>query len=205
MKWYKRDPSAALAGMIGLTVEERGAYNAVIDLAYARAPHGDVTDALVIAALAIRPQMWRRLKARLIALGKIRELDGKLLANRVETEVQTAAILMANPVSSGRVSRATSANFNELGYRPRSKKMSYNHNHNQILSSYSASHNSKKQKASEENRPAGSLATALPSGALARQPTGELANGAKPPSATSRAELDALLAGRRARANGAAK
>lgn len=94
MKWYKHDPSAALAGMIGLTVEERGAYYTLIDLQYARAPHGDVTDELVIKALAVRPQVWRRLKSSLIAKGKVREADGKLLANRVETEVQTAGKLI---------------------------------------------------------------------------------------------------------------
>lgn len=88
MKWYKHDPSAALAGMIGLTVEERGAYYTLIDLQYARAPHNHVTDELVIKALAVRPQVWRRLKAALVAKGKVREIDGKLIANRVETQVK---------------------------------------------------------------------------------------------------------------------
>ena len=91
MKWYRHDPSAALAGMIGLTLEERGAYYTLIDLLYARAPQGDVTDELVIKALAIRPQVWRRLKAGLIAKGKVHEQRGKLMANRVETEVVSAS------------------------------------------------------------------------------------------------------------------
>ncbi len=90
MKWYKHDPSAALAGMIGLTVEERGAYYTLIDLLYARAPHNTVTDDLVIKALAVRPQTWQRLKASLIHKGKVHELaDGSLMANRVQTTVQT--------------------------------------------------------------------------------------------------------------------
>ena len=96
MKWYKHDPSAALAGMIGLTVEERGAYYTLIDLQYARAPHNDVTDHLVIKALAVRPQVWRRLKAALIAKGKVHETDGKLTANRVQTEVISARKVMDN-------------------------------------------------------------------------------------------------------------
>jgi hypothetical protein len=34
LKWYKRDPRAALTGMMGLTLEERGAYTTVLDLIY---------------------------------------------------------------------------------------------------------------------------------------------------------------------------
>jgi len=33
-RWYKRDPNAALEGMAVLTLEERGAYNTVLDLIY---------------------------------------------------------------------------------------------------------------------------------------------------------------------------
>ena len=116
MKWYPHDPSAALAGMIGLTVEERGAYYTLMDLQYARAPHGDVTDELVVKALAVRPQVWRRLKANLIAKGKVHETDGKLSANRVETELKLAANRMDKSV----VLDTTSAKINELeGIRAR--------------------------------------------------------------------------------------
>lgn len=105
MKWYKHDPSAALAGMIGLTVEERGAYYTLMDLQYARAPHNDVTDKLVIKALAIRPQTWRRLKASLVAKGKVHEMNGTLTANRVETEVKLAVKRMFKAGFNGGVSR----------------------------------------------------------------------------------------------------
>lgn len=94
MKWYKRDPAAALEGMFGLSAEERGYYNTLLDLLYARAPHGDVTDLLVVKAMGERPQVWRRVKAKLIAKGKVREVDGKLTANRVETEVKLASYLI---------------------------------------------------------------------------------------------------------------
>lgn len=94
MKWYKRDPSAALAGMVGLDAEERGFYNTLLDLLYAR--DGDVTDELVIKAMACRPQVWRRVKARLIEKGKVRETGAKLTANRVEKELETAAKLITN-------------------------------------------------------------------------------------------------------------
>jgi Protein of unknown function (DUF1376) len=131
MKWYPHDPSAALAGMIGLTVEERGAYYTLMDLQYARAPHGDVTDELVVKALAVRPQVWRRLKANLIAKGKVHETDGKLSANRVAVELKLAANrLDKSPQTGGKlgslpgvsevVSDTTSAKINELdGLRAR--------------------------------------------------------------------------------------
>lgn len=135
MKWYPHDPSAALAGMIGLTVEERGAYYTLMDLQYARAPHNDVTDELVEKALAVRPQVWRRLKAALMAKGKVHETDGKLSANRVAAELmlaanrgansgqtppQTPRKLPANPPDNGVVSETTSAKINGLdGIRAR--------------------------------------------------------------------------------------
>ena len=91
MKWYRHDPSAALAGMMGLTLEERGAYYTLIDLLYDRAPHSDVNDELVIDALAIDPRVWRRVKARLIHKGKVHvDENGNLMANRVMSEVTWA-------------------------------------------------------------------------------------------------------------------
>src|SRR5262245_282787 len=70
MRWYKHDPAAALEGFIGLSAEERGFYITLIDLCYARAPHGFVTDELVVKAMACDPRVWRRVKAALVAKGK---------------------------------------------------------------------------------------------------------------------------------------
>lgn len=85
MRWYKRDPAAALEGMIGLSGEERGYYNALIDLIHARLPKGDVTDELVVKAMAERPQIWKRVKKSLISKGKVRETpDGKLTTNGLD-------------------------------------------------------------------------------------------------------------------------
>jgi hypothetical protein len=116
MKWYKHDPNAALAGMIGLTVEERGAYYTLIDLLYARAPHNDVTDQLVVKALGVRPQMWQRLKASLIAKGKVHETGGRLMANRVETTIETATKLTAKWSHINRVSELKRAEIKNLVY-----------------------------------------------------------------------------------------
>ena len=89
MKWYKRDPSAYLAGTRELTLEERAIYGDILELLYAR--DGDLPDDLVPKVCGIRPQMWRRIKAALIAKGKIAvKTDGKLTQNRVETELKLA-------------------------------------------------------------------------------------------------------------------
>ena len=42
LKWYARDPRAALTGMMELTLEERGAYNTILDLIYCH--DGEVVD-----------------------------------------------------------------------------------------------------------------------------------------------------------------
>jgi uncharacterized protein YdaU (DUF1376 family) len=82
--WYKRDPDAALAGMLELTLQERGAYNTIIDLLYAR--DGDVKDDdnMLLAALGCHGNEWRAVKSKLVAKGKIWVEDGKLHAKRVD-------------------------------------------------------------------------------------------------------------------------
>lgn len=96
MKWYKRDPDAAIAGMIGLSLEERGVYNTVIDLLYSRDGELPDDDQFFARACECRPQTWRRLRDSLLAKGKLhRKSDGKLTANRVVNELQTARKLMA--------------------------------------------------------------------------------------------------------------
>lgn len=90
MKWYKRDSDAALSGMAELTFEERGAYNSLLDLLYSRDGNVPDDDAFCARVFHCRPQMWRRLKAALIAKGKVHETGGKLTANRVETTLKEA-------------------------------------------------------------------------------------------------------------------
>ena len=115
MKWYKRDPAAALEGMLGLTIEERGAYNALIDLIYARAPRGSVTDQLVCKALGCRPQTWQRLKTALMAKGKVWENPpGNLLCNRVVSEVVSAEFRRQNMERLGQVSALKRSDLNKL-------------------------------------------------------------------------------------------
>lgn len=90
MKWYKRDPDAALTGFRGLSHDEKSAYGTIIDLSYSR--NGDLPDDehLLCVHIECRSQWWRRVRAGLIAKHKIRIVDGKIIANRVETTLKEA-------------------------------------------------------------------------------------------------------------------
>jgi uncharacterized protein YdaU (DUF1376 family) len=84
VNFYKRDPDAALAGMVELSLEERGAYNTIIDLLYSR--DGDLPDDDERLRLMVRchGNQWRAVKAKLISKGKIWVEDGKIKARRVD-------------------------------------------------------------------------------------------------------------------------
>ena len=95
MKFYKRDPDRALAGMSELNPGQRGIYNSIIDLLYARdgiVPCITVDDDYRIAKnISVAAQTWRTYKRQLMALGKIRiTTDGRLDANGV-TECRNSA------------------------------------------------------------------------------------------------------------------
>lgn len=90
LKWYKRDPRAAIVGMTGMTLEERGAYNTILDLIYCH--DGALTDdpAYICDVLNCDPRIWRRLKARLLELGKIYMHAGAIRNERADNETNSA-------------------------------------------------------------------------------------------------------------------
>lgn len=71
LKWYKRDCEAALTGMLQLSLEERGAYNTILDLLYIHG--GELPDDDTELARMIRAdiRVWKRIKQRLQDLGKL--------------------------------------------------------------------------------------------------------------------------------------
>jgi hypothetical protein len=89
LRWYKRDPRAALAGMRGLTLEERGAYNTILDLIYVHDGALEDDPRAICHELHCNGQRWKRLKARLLDLGKIYVHAGCLRNERADDEVQT--------------------------------------------------------------------------------------------------------------------
>jgi len=87
LKWYARDPRAALAGMMKLTLEECGAYNKILDLIYLR--EGKLLDDSkeICRWLNCDPRTWRRIRAKLIDLEKIYVHAGCLHNERADEEM----------------------------------------------------------------------------------------------------------------------
>jgi uncharacterized protein YdaU (DUF1376 family) len=90
MKWYKRDPRAALTGMQGMTLEERGAYNTILDILYMH--DGSVPDkpASVCKWLGTNARGWKRIRARLLELKKLYVLAGNIRNERADREIRYA-------------------------------------------------------------------------------------------------------------------
>jgi len=89
MKFYYRYPDRAMAGMSELSPGQRGIYNSVIDLLYARdgiVPCAtDVDDRAIAKNISVDIRTWRKFKTELLKLGKIRVgNDGLLDANGVK-------------------------------------------------------------------------------------------------------------------------
>jgi len=87
LKWYKRDPRAALAGMRNLTLEERGAYNTILDLIYIHDGALEDDARFICRELSTNIRGWRRLKARLLDLGKIYIHNNHIRNERADDEV----------------------------------------------------------------------------------------------------------------------
>lgn len=104
IKWYKRDPDAALQGMFELSLEERGAYNTVLDLIYAKSNKLPDDDRFVAGWMRVDVRVWRRIKARLIALRKLRVEGGFLRNGRADVEVDKALLRVLSAADAGRAS-----------------------------------------------------------------------------------------------------
>ena len=91
LKWYKRDAHRAIIGMTGLTLEEVGAYNLLLDWMYVRDGKLDDNVRTICGYLHTKPQRWRRLRASLIAKKKIYVLGGFLHNERADRELTTVA------------------------------------------------------------------------------------------------------------------
>lgn len=104
LRWYKRDPAAALEGMSNLSLEERGAYNTVLDLIYARDGAVDDDARFIAGWLRCDVRVWKRIRARLIDLGKLYLSDGSLRNSRADAEVDRGLSMVASSSEAGKAS-----------------------------------------------------------------------------------------------------
>jgi len=106
LRWYKRDPDAALAGMAMLTLEECGAYNLVLDLIYSREGNLKDDDAEMSRLLRCDVRVWRRIRRRLIDLEKLYIHGGCLHNRRADEEITSALHRVASARQAGLASAA---------------------------------------------------------------------------------------------------
>lgn len=102
LKWYKRDPDAALSGMFELTLEERGAYNTVLDLIYSRDGELPDDDRWIAGWMRCDVRVWRRIKARLIEAGKLYVSCMKLRNQRADATILEGLSMVGSRTEAGR-------------------------------------------------------------------------------------------------------
>lgn len=90
LKYYKRDPTAALHGMACLDLVERGAYNTVLDLIYAHDGKLPDNDREIASWLAVDIRRWRRIRKRLIEKEKLYSYAGELHNRKADEVVEMA-------------------------------------------------------------------------------------------------------------------
>lgn len=109
IKWYKRDPSEALNGMMELTLEERGAFNTVLDLIYSRDGNLPDDDRFIAGWLRVDVRVWKRIKATLFERGKLFEHDGLIRNGRADVEILAALSRVGSARDAGKASAASKA------------------------------------------------------------------------------------------------
>lgn len=107
LPWYRRFPDNFIAGTVGLTLEEKGAYSLVLDLMYVRG--GPVPDEprYIAGVCNCSVRKWNAIRQRLIDLGKIHAVDGYLTNHRAEEEIEIA----------GKISREAAENGSKGGIK----------------------------------------------------------------------------------------
>lgn len=144
IKWYKRDPSAALNGMMELDLQERGAYNTVLDLIYSRDGNLPDDDRFISGWLRVDVRVWKRIKTTLISRGKLYVESGFIRNSRADVEVLAALSRVTSAQEAGLASARSKASKSDgKAYENSnlasttvatgvSTTVSTNHNHNQI-------------------------------------------------------------------------
>jgi uncharacterized protein YdaU (DUF1376 family) len=111
VKWYKRDPRAALIGMMGLTATERGVYNTLLDLIYCH--DGAVLDSHdeIAPWLGVSARVWKRIRLKLLDKGKLYVSGGYLRNERADEEIKKYQTFLQTSILSASKRWAT---YNEI-------------------------------------------------------------------------------------------
>jgi uncharacterized protein YdaU (DUF1376 family) len=90
IRWYKRDPTAALEGMATLTLEQRGAYNTILDLIYAKGGSVDDDSKFLSWWLKCDVRIWTRIRQVLLEQNKLYLCGTTLRNGRADHEIEEA-------------------------------------------------------------------------------------------------------------------
>jgi uncharacterized protein YdaU (DUF1376 family) len=90
LRWYKRDPAKALKGMQRLNLEQRGAYNTILDLIYLHDGKLIDDDRFLAGNMGADIRKWRNVKKQLLALGRISIRDGYIHDDVADVEAEVA-------------------------------------------------------------------------------------------------------------------
>ncbi|WP_181708780.1 YdaU family protein [Chthonobacter rhizosphaerae] len=110
--WYRRYGSDFIAGTLGLTLEEKGAYSIILDLMYDRGRPIPDDPRYIAGVCGCSIRKWSAIRARLVALGKIQIVDGSITNRRAERELENdakASQKLAESGSKGGQKRAENA------------------------------------------------------------------------------------------------
>lgn len=102
--FYRRDPSKALSGMIGLSLEERGVYNTVLDLLYSTWRPLEDDRAFIANWCGCAVQKLNPIIRRLIEKGRLITFDegGRTYLSDEAFETERTTVKGASPTRSGR-------------------------------------------------------------------------------------------------------
>src|SRR5258708_7968697 len=114
MKWYPRDADAFIAGTIGLTSEEVGASPLVRDGLYSRNGRLPDDERYICRLLRCDPRVWRRIRGKLLGLGKLEIADGFFINSRATTELGRAQARLELAYKAGHSSSKKRKQFNEI-------------------------------------------------------------------------------------------
>lgn len=150
MPFHKRYHSDALAGALSLTLEERGAFQTLLDLMYDKGGPIADSDRLLAGYMGVSLRKWHSVRAALIAKGKIYvTVDGELFNSRAKKEIENAL----------KTSRKRAENGSKGGQKKsENAKKSNETNESDVAKGKQNSSHSRIPEARDQNKPPNPLA-----------------------------------------------
>ncbi|MBL0848953.1 MAG: DUF1376 domain-containing protein [Candidatus Liberibacter ctenarytainae] len=112
--WYKRYPADFISGVLGLTLEQKGAYSIILDLMYDRGGSVPDDDKYIAGVCGCSIRKWRSIRLSLEKANKISIQQGYIHNKRVEKELIKAMKAAEERQENGRKGGVKSAQMRSL-------------------------------------------------------------------------------------------